>query len=140
MTNTEFEFTLRQSARLTESGLPGVIVGRAETLDGGRSYLFRHKDAHGDQIEAWWGASAICEDTDPETNKRRRWPTLTTGTPPAVLPLGQDVTLVDSAQTGVLVARSETVDDGWRYQIRYTTAAGDQVEPWLGASAITAAP
>lgn len=53
------KFQLRQIVKLAESQESGTLIGRAEYVNSGASYLVRYKSADGSQVEQWWGESAI---------------------------------------------------------------------------------
>ena len=54
-----FKFELGDRVRLAESEENGVIIGRAEYMNGENSYFVRYKAGDGRQVDVWWCESAI---------------------------------------------------------------------------------
>lgn len=65
---TEWLFRLGEAVALSLSGERGIVIGRAEYLEGGPSYLVRYHAGDGRQVEGWWNEPAI----DPIAAARRR--------------------------------------------------------------------
>lgn len=53
------QFTLGQLVSLKLSLERGVVIGRAEYLEDGPSYLVRYVAGDGRQVESWWNAGAL---------------------------------------------------------------------------------
>lgn len=52
----------------------------------------------------------------------------------------QKVSLAESGETGIIIARSEHLNSEPQYLLRYKSADGRQTECWWGESAIVDAP
>lgn len=54
-----FAFSLNQNITLALSGEKGVVIGRAEYVEGVERYLVRYVNGNGSQVEEWLTPSAI---------------------------------------------------------------------------------
>ena len=61
---SEFKFSLGASVQIMASGERGEVIGRAEFLDAGDSYLVRYKAADGRAVENWWAETALMQAED----------------------------------------------------------------------------
>lgn len=54
-----FRFNLNASVTIEASGESGFVIGRAEYINSGNSYLVRYKTNEGSAAEAWWSEDAL---------------------------------------------------------------------------------
>lgn len=54
-----FEFEIGSIVTIGVSGERGDVIGRAEYVYAGNSYLIRYKSADGRAVEIWWDEGAL---------------------------------------------------------------------------------
>lgn len=54
-----FIFAMRSQVSIEVSGEHGIVVGRAEYLNGEDQYLVRYCNKEGTAVEQWWAESAL---------------------------------------------------------------------------------
>jgi hypothetical protein len=59
MSESQFEFELNSTVQIDISEEQGIVIGRAEFLNGEDRYQLRYCNPTGEAVERWWRASAL---------------------------------------------------------------------------------